>query len=79
LILFLVNPIDLITPISLDYSYRLAVILVDKAKKHKNITIRIITEKTPWRSKVADVLSERPPDVGYKLDTEVYGICSWTA
>lgn len=36
------NPIDLSTPISLVCSNKLADILADNAKKHKNIVIRII-------------------------------------
>ena len=37
------RPIDLITPISFDYSKRLADMLVASAKKHKNIVINITT------------------------------------
>ena len=46
LTLFFVKPIDLSTPISFAYSKRLAAMLVESAKKHKNIVIAMIVLNT---------------------------------
>ena len=56
------KPIDLRTPISFVYSYKLADIFADNAKKHKNIVIIIIVLKTLFKMFVTLIVVALSPE-----------------
>ena len=56
------KPIDLRTPISFVYSYKLADIFADNAKKHKNIVIIIIVLKTLFKMFVTFIVVALSPE-----------------